>query len=60
MDSAPEHTRFVSRGRLNGVLRQHPGGGGPLMSPRPSQGASSTESRTWIPRLSKLSTTGLA
>lgn len=30
MDSAPEHTRFVSRGRLNGVLRQHQvGGGGP-------------------------------
>ena len=30
MDSAPEHTKFVSRGRLNGVLRQHPvGGGGP-------------------------------
>jgi hypothetical protein len=28
MDSAPEHTRFVSRGRLNGVLRQHPVGGG--------------------------------
>jgi hypothetical protein len=29
MDSAPEHTKFVSRGRLNGVLRQHPVGGGP-------------------------------
>lgn len=28
MDSAPEHTKFVSRGRLNGVLRQAPGGGG--------------------------------
>lgn len=30
MDSAPEHTKFVSRGRLNGVLRQHPVGGGPV------------------------------
>jgi hypothetical protein len=29
MDSAPEHTKFVSRGRLNGVLRQQPVGGGP-------------------------------
>jgi hypothetical protein len=28
MDSAPEHTKFVSRGRLNGVLRQNPVGGG--------------------------------
>ena len=28
MDSAPEYTRFVSRGRLNGVLRQNPVGGG--------------------------------
>jgi hypothetical protein len=29
MSSAPEQTKFVSRGRLNGVLRQHPVGGGP-------------------------------
>jgi hypothetical protein len=29
MSGAPEQTRFVSRGRLNGVLRQHPVGGGP-------------------------------
>jgi hypothetical protein len=28
MDDTPEQTKFVSRGRLNGVLRQHPGGGG--------------------------------
>lgn len=26
MNSEPDHTTFVSRGRLNGVLRQHPGG----------------------------------
>jgi hypothetical protein len=25
----PSHTTFVSRGRLNGVLRQRPSGGGP-------------------------------
>jgi hypothetical protein len=25
----PPHTTFVSRGRLNGVLRQRPSGGGP-------------------------------
>jgi hypothetical protein len=29
MSDVPESTRFVSRGRLNGVLRQHPVGGGP-------------------------------
>lgn len=29
MSDAPQHTKFVSRGRLNGVLRQHPAGGGP-------------------------------
>jgi hypothetical protein len=28
-DNAPQQTRFISRGRLNGVLRQHPAGGGP-------------------------------
>lgn len=28
MSDAPERTQFVSRGRLNGVLRQHPVGGG--------------------------------
>lgn len=28
MSDAPEHTKFVSRGRLNGVLRQEPVGGG--------------------------------
>jgi len=28
MSDAPQHTKFVSRGRLNGVLRQHPAGGG--------------------------------
>lgn len=28
MSTAPQHTTFVSRGRLNGVLRQHPTGGG--------------------------------
>ncbi len=38
MDSAPEHTRFVSRGRLNGVLRQHPGGGGPADVPATQPG----------------------
>ena len=27
MSDRPTHTTFVSRGRLNGVLRQHPGGG---------------------------------
>jgi hypothetical protein len=29
MSDAPEHTQFVSRGRLNGVLRRHRAGGGP-------------------------------
>jgi hypothetical protein len=29
MSDVPEHTRFVSRGRLNGVLRRRPVGGGP-------------------------------
>lgn len=29
MSEAPPHTQFVSRGRLNGVLRQRPSGGGP-------------------------------
>lgn len=28
MSDAPEHTKFVSRGRLNGVLRQYPASGG--------------------------------
>jgi len=27
VSQAPQHTRFVSRGRLNGVLRQTAGGG---------------------------------
>lgn len=27
MKSPPDHTTFVSRGRLNGVLRQQPSGG---------------------------------
>lgn len=26
---APQHTRFVPRGRLSGVVREHAGGGGP-------------------------------
>ncbi|HXR29710.1 MAG TPA: hypothetical protein VN752_01045 [Solirubrobacterales bacterium] len=30
MSSPPAHTTFVSRGRLNGVLRQQPVGGGPV------------------------------
>lgn len=29
MSGPPPHTTFVSRGRLNGVLRQGPSGGGP-------------------------------
>jgi len=29
MSEAPQHTTFVSLGSLNGVLRQHPVGGGP-------------------------------
>ena len=29
MGDVPQRTTFVSRGRLNGVLRQHPEGGGP-------------------------------
>lgn len=29
MSDAPKHTRIVSRGRLQGVLRQGSGGGGP-------------------------------
>lgn len=29
MSAPPPHTKFVSRGRLNGVLRQRPSGGGP-------------------------------
>ncbi len=29
MSSPPSTTRFVSRGRLNGVVRQRPTGGGP-------------------------------
>lgn len=29
MSDTPERTKFVSRGRLNGVLRQRPAGGGP-------------------------------
>jgi hypothetical protein len=28
VSEAPQHTQFVSRGRLNGVLRQRPSGGG--------------------------------
>jgi hypothetical protein len=38
MDSTPEHTKFVSRGRLNGVLRQAPGGGGPADVPATQPG----------------------
>ena len=30
MSVKPTHTTFVSRGRLNGVLRQPPRGGGPI------------------------------
>lgn len=30
MSGPPPHTTFVSRGRLNGVLRQRPAGGGPV------------------------------
>jgi len=30
MSDAPQSTQFVSRGRLNGVLRQRPSGGGPV------------------------------
>ena len=30
MSGPPPHTKFVSRGRLNGVLRQGPSGGGPV------------------------------
>jgi hypothetical protein len=29
MKEAPQQTRFVTRGRLNGVLRQQASGGGP-------------------------------
>ena len=29
VSDAPQQTKFVSRGRLSGVLRQHPVGGGP-------------------------------
>lgn len=29
MSTSPDTTKFVSRGRLNGVLRQRPAGGGP-------------------------------
>lgn len=29
MSDVPKHTRIVSRGRLRGVLRQAPSGGGP-------------------------------
>jgi len=28
MSDAPKQTRVISRGRISGVLRQHPGGGG--------------------------------
>lgn len=38
MGGAPEHTRFVSRGRLNGVLRQAAGGG-------PTEGAATQPGR---------------
>lgn len=38
MSGAPEHTRFVSRGRLNGVYRQAAGGG-------PTEGASTQPGR---------------
>ncbi len=40
--SAPNATRFVSRGRLNGVLRQSPAGGGP------AEGASTQPGRERI------------
>ena len=29
MSKAPQHTRFVSRGRLNGVVRERAAGNGP-------------------------------
>jgi hypothetical protein len=32
MSDAPEQTKFVSRGSLNGVLRQPPAGGGPAVA----------------------------
>jgi hypothetical protein len=38
VSGAPEHTRFVSRGRLNGVYRQSAGGG-------PAEGAATQPGR---------------
>lgn len=38
MSGAPEHTRFVSRGRLSGVYRQSAGGG-------PAEGATTQPGR---------------
>ena len=40
MNGPPPKTTFVSRGRLNGVLRQGPREGGRPKAPAPSQGAS--------------------
>jgi hypothetical protein len=37
MDNAPEQTKFVSRGRLNGVLRQHPGGSADAPATQPGR-----------------------
>lgn len=38
MSDAPEHTKFASRGTLNGVLRQHPVGGGLADAPATQPG----------------------
>jgi len=38
VSGAPEHTRFISRGRLNGVFRQPVGGG-------PAEGAATQPGR---------------
>lgn len=38
MSDAPQHTQFVSRGRLNGVVRQRPSGG-------PAEGANTQPGR---------------
>lgn len=56
MSGEPEHTKFVSRGRLNGVFRQ-PVGGGPRKGPRPSRAVSGAVRMSSIPNPSKPSTT---